>query len=313
MFFYLFLFDNLYKFIHMILTINNCIAKIIPYLPKSIIKQFAKKYVAGTTIDEAISAVKKLDNMGQYTTLDILGEHTPNVEECKNITNQYIKILEAININNLKCNLSIKPSHIGSDINNKTMVQNFKQIQNKAIELNNFIRLDMENSNLTQLTIDTYNTLTKTENNIGIVFQAYLHRTIDDIKKLKNVNIRLCKGIYNESDTISIKDPKDINKNFLYLLEQAFSNNMYVGIATHDQVLIKSSIELINKLNINNNQFEFQYLYGVPMGKMISIYKKNNFKIRAYIPFGLNWYEYSLRRIKENPKIISYVIKNMLK
>ena len=294
--------------------INNLIITVIPYLPKFFIKIIANKYIAGTNINHAINTVKKINSIGQLATLDILGEHTKDKDSCHKITNEYIDILNHIYKNKLNCNISIKPSHIGSDISKEQVLTNFIRIQNHATELNNFIRLDMENSNLTKLTLDLHNNLSINKKNIGLVIQAYLHRSKNDIENLnKNTNIRLCKGIYNENSKIAIKDPKKINENYLKLLEIALDRNIYVGIATHDKSLINQCIRLIKKKNISINNFEFQYLYGVPLNDMIRIYNKNNFNIRAYVPYGLDWYDYSIRRIKENPKIATYVIKNLFK
>ena len=154
----------------------------------------------------------------------------------------------------------------------------------------------------------------KINGNSGIVVQAYLYRSENDIESLpNNINIRLCKGIYNEDESIAIKDPDEINKNYIKLLSMIFKKNIYVGIATHDKKLIKNCMELIKNKKISTNKFEFQYLYGVPMNDMIKLFHKNNFKIRVYVPFGLNWYNYSIRRIKENPKIATYIIKNLFK
>lgn len=293
--------------------INKILIAILPALPKFFIKIFSKKYVAGTTINEALEIIKKLNIKNHRATIDILGEHTQSKNECINITNEYIEILEKINDIKLDCNLSIKPSHIGYDINKEFMLENFKKIQSAATQLNNFIRLDMENSELTEVTIDTFNQLNNINQNVGLVFQAYLKRTKNDIKKYKNINIRLCKGIYNESENISYQDYNDINDNFIKILKIAFNNNIFVGIATHDKDLISKSIKTIKDMNIQKHQFEFQFLYGVPMNDMIKLYKENNYNYRVYVPFGINWYEYSIRRIKENPKIATYVLKNFLK
>ena len=138
------------------------------------------------------------------------------------------------------------------------------------------------------------------------------NRIENDIKELpQGSNIRLCKGIYKEKEDIAYKQYEDINNNFLKLLQIAFKRNIYVGIASHDKALIKNCFKLIKKMNINPNNFEFQYLHGVPMSDMIKIFKEKKYKVRAYVPFGENWYEYSIRRIKENPKIASYIIKNI--
>ena len=293
---------------------NKIIIIFIPFLPKWLVKVIANKYIAGTTIEDAILVIKHLNNRGESATLDILGEHTKNKNECIDISNKYIEILTQIDKNNLDCNISVKPSHIGSDIDNKFLGDNFRKIQKHAFNLNNFIRIDMEDSSLTDLTLSLCDKLYNKNTNIGTVIQAYLHRSESDINLLrKNINIRLCKGIYNEDDTIAFKNPEEINDNYIKLLETAFKKNIYVGIATHDKTLIKRCLNLIKNKNISNKDFEFQYLYGVPMEDMISIYKKNNYKVRAYVPFGINWYDYSVRRIKENPKIATYVIKNLFK
>ena len=293
---------------------NKLIVLILPLMPKWFIKIIAKKYIAGTTLEEAINAIKNLNSQGQKVTLDILGEHTETIVECNNITDDYIRILKEINKNKLDCNISVKPSHIGSDINSNIVVENFSKIQDAANKFDNFIRLDMESSKLTDLTLEVYSNLIKKSSNVGIVIQAYLYRSMEDIGRLKkNTNIRLCKGIYNESPEIAIKDAQEINNNYIKLLNHAFDRNIFVGIASHDEKLITRCIDLIKSRNISNNSFEFQYLYGVPMNKMLKLYKSNNFTVRAYVPYGINWYDYSVRRIKENPKIASYVLKNILK
>ena len=194
--------------------INIIIIYLIPFVPKRIIKIFAKDYVAGITINESLKIVKDLNNQNLSVTLDILGEHTKSIPECVEITNNYIKILERINNNNLDCNISIKPSHIGTDISDDLFRKNLQNILDQAIKYNNFVRIDMENSKLTDTSINAYKSLKN--NNIGIVFQAYLHRTKNDINKLDyKSNIRLCKGIYNESPQIAIKNQKDIKINYL--------------------------------------------------------------------------------------------------
>ena len=293
---------------------NKLIILILPLIPKRLIKVIAKKYIAGTTLKEAVNAIKNLNSIGQKVTLDILGEHTKSIKECNDITDDYIRILKEINKSKLDCNISVKPSHIGSDINSNIVLENFSKIQGAANKFDNFIRLDMESSKITDLTIEVYNNLLKKSSNIGIVIQAYLYRSMKDISNLKkNTNIRLCKGIYNESPEIAIKDAQEINNNYIKLLNYAFDRNIFVGIASHDEDLITRCIELIKNRNISNNSFEFQYLYGVPMNKMLKIYQSNNFAVRAYVPYGANWYDYSVRRIKENPKIASYVLKNIFK
>ena len=294
--------------------INKIIICLVPILPEFFVKIFANKYVAGTKTSEALKVVKKLNSNNLSCTLDILGEHTTVLENSNAITNKYLDILNNIKSNNLDCNISIKPSHIGSDIDFKNFNQNIKKLITTAKQNNNFIRLDMEDSKLTDLSLNTYKKNINYKQYLGIALQAYLLRTENDLKSLEgNTNIRLCKGIYNEDKLIAIKDPELINKNYIHLLNMALDKKIYVGIATHDEKLINDSLELIKNKNIDKNKFEFQMLYGVPMNKTVKYLLKNKFKVRIYVPYGRNWYDYSIRRLKENPNISKYIIQNLFK
>ena len=198
--------------------LNKTIIYLIPLLPKFFVKIFANKYVAGVKTSNALKIVNRLNKKGLACTLDILGEHTKDSNEATAITNKYNDILNKITINNLDCNISIKPSHIGSDISSKNFNNNIKKLISTAKEKNNFIRIDMEDSKLTQLTLDTYENNSEHKDYLGIVLQAYLLRSKNDLKSLKEKsNIRLCKGIYNEDKSIAIKDPELINKNYIQL------------------------------------------------------------------------------------------------
>ena len=291
---------------------NKFIIIILPLLPKFFVKLFSGRYVAGNNFKQALNTVKKLNLDGQCATLDILGEHTTEKNNSKAITEKYISLVKYIDSNNADCNLSIKPSHIGLDIDYSLALTNYISIVNEAEKFNNFIRLDMESSKATDLTIRLHNELREQHRNVGIVIQAYLKRSEQDIMNLPdNSNIRICKGIYNENEKISYKKYEDINENFLRLLKICFEKNFYVAIATHDILLINSCIEIINEYNIKTEMFEFQYLLGVPMDNAINNFKIKNYKVRSYVPFGKDWYDYSIRRIKENPKIGTYVLKNL--
>ena len=298
----------------MFFILNKLIILTIPILPKFFVKIFANKYVAGIKTSEAINVVKKLNQKNLTCTLDILGEHTKSKNESNAIANKYVDIFEKLEQNKLDCNISVKPSHIGSDVDNKVLKNNIKKLIDAAKKNNNFLRIDMEDSNLTDLSINIYKENFKKKSYLGIVLQAYLKRTESDIKNLDSFsNIRLCKVIYNEDKSISFKKPIDINKNFLNLLDKALEKNIYVGIATHDEKLIKSCLEIIELKKINKKNIEFQMLYGVPMENVIKKLMAQNFKIRIYVPYGKNWYDYSIRRIKENPNISKYIIKNLFK
>ena len=296
---------------------NTFIIKAISLIPSFIIWQIAKRYVAGKKKDDALAIVETLNKKGYSVTLDILGEHTQSKYESIDITNQYIDLLKKVHHLNLDCNISIKPSHIGLDINSKCINTNLQDLLNNAARYNNFIRIDMEDSTLTDRTLNLYRQFNKNHPNIGIVLQSYLFRTTDDLIKLEAesniLNFRLCKGIYKENVDISWQDKHDINDNFIQLMKMAFENNIYIGIATHDNDLIEKAYDLITSLQVPKNKFEFQVLYGVPMSGWLKTHLQNNYKVRIYVPFGENWYDYSIRRLKENPNIAGYIIKDLFK
>ena len=293
--------------------LNNIIIKTIPLLPKLMVKIIADKYVAGNKIKDAINKTKLLNNQDLHVTIDLLGEHVKDLNEVESVTKTYLKLLEEINLSSLKSNISVKPTHIGLDINLDTFYKNALKLVESARDKNNFIRFDMENSSTTDSTIDVFKKIHKDYKNVGTVFQAYLKRTYTDIEKLsKNqINFRLCKGIYNEDAGIAYKSYDEINSNYLKIAEMAFKNGCYVGLATHDLHLTQNLYDLIEKYNVPKENFEFQILYGVPMKGWIQRHLKNKFKVRVYLPYGPQWYEYSIRRLRENPNIARYVAKSI--
>ncbi len=299
----------------MISILNSVIIKTITLLPKSIVQLFSGKYVAGENHKTALAVVKSLNNQGFSATIDILGEHVQDISEAKQITSEYIDLYDEIAENQLDCNISIKPSHIGLDLGENQFLDNLQLLTDKAMEYENFLRIDMESSLVTDTTIKAYTQMLKRSKAVGTVFQAYLFRTLDDVKNVQSdhLNFRLCKGIYKESEDISIKDKKHINENYLKILRHAFTANNYVGIATHDIDLLEDIYSLINELNVSPGRFEFQVLYGVPMSGWLEKHLENGYKVRVYVPFGPDWYDYSIRRLKENPNIARYVIKDLFR
>jgi len=204
---------------------------------------------------------------------------------------------------------------VGLDLGPDNLRKNILRLMEKAQELDNFLRIDMESSKATDDTIQIYETCLEQYDKVGTVFQAYLYRTENDIRRLlgPKFNCRLCKGIYREDPAIAIQDRQAINDNFLKLLRLIFENEGYVGIATHDLGLIKSILALIEELQVPNSRFEFQVLYGVPMSGWLKKLQDRGHKVRVYVPFGPEWYAYSIRRLKENPNIVGYVIGNILR
>ena len=297
------------------ILINFLVKRSLSLLPKWFAKPFAKPYVAGETIREVIEKIKVLNNKGFLATVDILGEHTKSKKEAKFITEQYCLLYDQISEENLECSVSVKPTHIGLDISDVEVMSNIGKILKKAEETDNFLRIDMESSNVTDKTIQIYEHFKKDSSSIGTVLQAYLFRTQTDLDKLSssNLNIRICKGIYDEPHKIAFKDKKEINKNYILFAKKMARNNHFCAYATHDQNLIDKLVNWIEDENISKELFEFQCLYGVPMQGRLEKLIRGGFKVRIYVPFGSDWYDYSMRRLNENPKIINYVIGNLFK
>jgi proline dehydrogenase len=279
-------------------------------MPENIVWLFSKKYIAGKTLQSAIETVKQLNSKGIYATLDVLGESINTKEEAIDAKQKALEVFDAIIKNNLLANLSIKPTQMGLAIDKELAYQQILELVKRANEIKNFVRIDMEDSPFTDLTIDVYKRIYEEYKSVGVVLQAYLKRSSNDTIVLNKLgtNYRLCKGIYVEPATIAYKDRQAIRDNYMICLEQMLKNGNYVGIATHDKYLIDKSYEMIRDLNIPKDKFEFQMLLGVREDLRDKI-NKDGYKIRIYVPFGEDWYKYSIRRLKENPQLAGHIVK----
>jgi proline dehydrogenase len=295
--------------------VNRIFASSMQFLPKWFVKPFAKPYVAGLKTDEVLNVVKKLNSEGFSATIDILGEFVNTQSEALDVKNQYAELIRLINKKKLDSTVSVKLTHMGLELDFDYCKKLMIDLTEKAKKFNVGITIDMENSPYTDNIYEIYKDSLKTFDKVGAVMQAYLHRSINDLKALNNSKLflRVCKGIYNEDSKIAIKDSKEINKNFKLLTKTILKGSGYACIATHDINLINSIEKWICDNNISKDRFEFQVLYGVPMAKTLDNLKSKGYKVTVYVPFGNSWYDYSMRRLKENPKIISYVIKNIFK
>ena len=292
--------------------LNRAIVNFVKLLPKSVVSVFAKKYVAGTTLNDAVRVTKELNAKGILTTIDVLGEAIKNLDEAREEQKACMRVLEAIDKHNLDANLSIKPTSLGLAIDENVCFELVSELVAKAKEMNNFVRLDMEDSPYTDATFDLYKKLREKfgVEYVGVVVQAYLKRTLDDVAKLNplGTNYRLCKGIYIEPPEIAYQDREEIRENFLKILDKMLTDGNYVGIATHDDYLIDNAYKMIEEKNIAKDKYEFQMLYGVREELRDKI-NSDGHKIRIYVPFGERWYEYSMRRLQENPQIAWYITK----
>lgn len=293
--------------------INTIITKTLPLFPKSFVYLFAKKYIAGAVLEDAIKVCKELETKGAVTTIDTLGEFVNSKAQALKETGMSRAVLEAIKNNNLDSYLSIKPTSLGLEIDFEFAYENIRSILLMAKTKNLFVRLDMENTPYTSQTLDIYKKLRDEGfDNIGFVIQAYLKRSMDDIKELSpyKPSTRLCKGIYNESPDLAYKDRERIRENYKELLQYMIESGYYPAIATHDDVLLDYAEQLIKDKNLAKNQYEFQMLLGVTESLRTRLIN-NGHKVRVYTPYGIDWYGYSIRRLNENPQMAGHIVKSI--
>jgi len=295
---------------------NKLIAAILPYFPKKFVWLFSKPYIAGETVEDAIKASKDLNADGCMVTIDILGEFIKTLDEAEANKKEYIDLIERVEKEDIDGNYSVKPTMFGLLLDKEVCYKHIREIVAKAAEYNNFIRVDMEDSPCTDMTIEIFRKL-KTEfpKNVGLVLQAYMKRTYKDLENLMDLhseeaplNYRLCKGIYVEPAEIAYKKYEEVNQHFLEDIEFCFKNGVYPGIATHDKPVVEGSYKLIEKYKVPKDKYEFQMLYGVTPALRKSIIEDGH-RMRIYVPYGKKWFGYSTRRLKENPKMANHIIK----
>tara|TARA_R110002050_G_scaffold95106_3_gene197960 strand:+ start:883 stop:1794 length:912 start_codon:yes stop_codon:yes gene_type:complete len=295
---------------------NKMIANMLPYMPKKLIWLFSKRYIAGEGMEEGLEASRKLNEQNIEVTIDLLGEFITSLEQAEENKKQYLEIIERFTSENIRGNFSLKPTMFGLLIDQEVCYQHLREIVAKAAEKNNFIRIDMEDSQCVGVELELFKKLKKEfSGHVGLVIQAYLKRTLNDLVNFSNfpsnghpLNFRLCKGIYVEPKQIAYKDYQEVRNHFLEDLEFMFKNKMYAGIATHDKYLVEEAMKLIDKYQVPKSMYEFQMLYGVTPELRNSIVEAGH-KMRVYVPFGKQWFNYSTRRLKENPEIASHIIK----
>jgi proline dehydrogenase len=292
--------------------LNQLIANILPYMPKKLIWIFSNRYIAGETIEDGLRVSGELNARGIEVTIDLLGEFISNLAQAEENKRRYLDIIERFTSENISGNFSLKPSMFGLLIDRKVCYAHMYDLVGKAVEKNSFIRIDMEDSQCVDAELEIFKKLQQEfPGHVGIVLQAYLRRTLDDLTTLGSLsafNFRLCKGIYIEPSRISFKEHQEIRDHYLEDLAFILKNKMYVGIATHDKYLISHALELLKKYQTPKDRYEFQMLYGVTPELRSSIMEQGH-RMRVYVPFGKDWFNYSTRRLKENPKIASHVIK----
>jgi proline dehydrogenase len=291
--------------------LNKLIVTTLPAVPKPIVRKFANRYIAGDKLSDAVRVVKELNAQGIMATLDVLGEAITTKEEAIAARNEIFELFPTIQNEKLDSNVSVKLTQLGLKLDKHFCLENVCMIVSKAKEMNNFVRIDMEDSPTTDDTIWVYREIRKQFKNVGIVLQAYMHRTEGDADQLIKEGLghfRLCKGIYIELASIAFKGHDEINHNFIQVLRKMFEKKAYVGIATHDDVLVDAAYRMIRDMKLKKSEYEFQMLLGV-RDELRSRIVRDGHRMRVYVPFGEHWYKYSIRRFKENPQIAGYVLK----
>lgn len=296
--------------------------KIRDWIPKySLTKKISRRFVAGETLDDAIGAIEELQKKRIRSTLDLLGENVEDIEAAKSATKEYIDAIKTLKEKDLPSGISVKLTHIGLDLSRELALENLRRITEWAHETHRFVRIDMESSDYTDATIEFYDTVRKEfPKHIGLVLQAYLYRTEDDIKKLLRdgpIDIRLCKGAYKEPSDIAFPKKKDVDKNYIHLLKilldpEILKNGSRTAIATHDERIISWSEDFIRKNNLEKNWYEYQMLYGIRRDLQEHLAKKGE-RVRIYVPYGIEWYPYFMRRLAERPANVLFILRNIFK
>jgi proline dehydrogenase len=286
----------------------------LPYVPKPLVWPLSRRYVAGTDLDSAFAAVNTLNEVGCSATIDVLGEDSTSRAEVDEAAKLYHQALAGIQTAGLNCNASVKLSDMGLRFDTDLCYDVMERLVAEAERRGNFIRIDMEDSSVTSITLDIYRRLRESHDNVGTVIQSCLKRSRQDIKALLDLglaNVRLCKGIYIEPADIAWTHADDIRCSYQELLEQLFEGGATrVGIATHDPALVEHAERTIERLGIDHSRYEFQMLLGVA-GTLRNRLVSRGHPLRVYVPFGERWHAYSMRRLRENPEIAMHIIKNV--
>jgi proline dehydrogenase len=294
-------------------VVDKAIANSVPVIPRPIVKKISSRYIAGDTLEEAVSTIRDLNGEGCVATIDLLGESTGSKADATSKLKDYKKVVDALDEHDLKSGISIKLTGLGLTLNEELCRANLEEITEYAAARDRFVRVDMEDSPYTEVTLNMVRDMYGRHENTGAVLQAYMRRSIEDVQNIiqSGFSVRLCKGIYDEPRYIAYKDFDTVRQNYIFLLDELLKGGVYVGIATHDEFLIWHALRLIHQLEVPEDRYEFQMLLGVDE-ELRSILVGAGHKLRVYVPFGEDWYEYSTRRLKENPKIAGYVTKDVI-
>jgi proline dehydrogenase len=291
--------------------LDSALVRLLPAVPKPVVQRFSSRYIAGATLAEAVSAVRELNEGGKMATVDVLGEEITREDETREIAGAYRDVFAAIDEARLDSNVSVKLTALGLGLSYDLCHENLVEVVRTAVGYGNFVRIDMEDSSTTDDTLRLYRELREDgHDNLGVVLQARLRRTLDDVAALADLrpSVRLCKGIYLEPGSIAFTDYEAVRAHFLRCLDALFAAGCYVGVATHDEFLIGESLARISQRDLQPLEYELQMLLGVREERRDELVAAGH-RLRVYVPFGEHWYGYSLRRLQENPAMAGTIAK----
>jgi proline dehydrogenase len=292
---------------------HTLLARSLPLVPRPIVRRVSRRYIAGEGLADAVETVRALNSEGFMATVDILGESVHDRALVQRALDDYRAALQAIRDKRLDSNVSIKPTQFGLKIDFDLCFASVRALVEEARGCGNFVRIDMEDSSCTSATLDLYARLRgEGFDNVGVVLQAYMRRSLADVRALPpQANVRVCKGIYIEPEEIAFKERDLVNRNFARLVEELLDRGAYVGIATHDEQVVYEAQRLIETRRLPHTAYEFQMLLGVAE-TLRRVIRRDGHRLRVYVPYGAEWYAYSLRRLKENPRIAGYILSGLL-
>ena len=291
--------------------LDSALVRLLPAVPKPVVQLFSSRYIAGATLEDAVECVRELNVGGKMATVDVLGEEITREEETRAIAQAYRDVFAAIDSASLDSNVSVKLTALGLDLSYELCRENLLDVVHTAAGFGNFVRIDMEDSSTTDDTLRLYRELREAgHDNLGVVLQARLRRTLDDVQALADLrpSVRLCKGIYLEPAEIAFSDHEAVRANFLRCLDALFDAGCYVGVATHDEWLIGESLARISRRGLGPLEYELQMLLGVREERRDELVAEGH-RLRVYVPYGEQWYAYSVRRLQENPAMAGMVAR----
>jgi proline dehydrogenase len=294
--------------------LDRAIVRVLPAVPRPVVKKLSRRYIAGSTLVEACSVVSGLNEEGKMATIDVLGEEITSREEATALLAEYEDVFETIEREGLDSNISVKLTGLGLNLDHEFCRENIAELVREAAKRSNFVRIDMEDSSTTTETLELYRELRgQGLDNVGVVLQGYMKRTLTDIAELADLrpNVRVCKGIYVEPAEIAYQEFETVRMNFVEAVGALLDAGGYVAVATHDDWVIGEALTLIDERGLAPEEYEFQMLLGVRPELGDELVREGH-RLRIYVPFGRQWYEYSLRRLQENPKIAGYIAADTL-